>query len=159
MHLARFYKELPNQNDSCYYWVQKSLRLAKTDKSSSIYILPRIYNLLGYYYHPASNAYFKNKRDSLMRHYALSRKYYDSAMAAFKKQPLPDRLIEGRIYHNLGNSYSNEAGVDSRMGLLHVAINYYRRSASAYEELGSPSDLALKNWVRAPHAGTTPTRR
>lgn len=147
LHLARYYKELPNQNDSCYFWVQKSLRLAKTDKSLSIYILPRIYNLLGYYFHPASNAYFKNKRDSLMRHYALSRKYYDSAMAAFNKQALPDQLMEGRIYHNLGNSYSNEAGVDSKMELLHLAINYYRRSERAYETLGSPSDLALKNWV------------
>lgn len=147
LHLARYYKEFPNQNDSCYYWVLKSLRLAKADKSFSIYILPRIYNLLGYYFHPASNAYFKNKRDSLMRHYALSRRYYDSAMASFKNQSLSDQLMEGRIYHNLGNSYSNEAGVDSKMELLHLAINYYRRSERAYEKLGSPSDLALKSWV------------
>lgn len=147
LHLARYYKELPNQNDSCYYWAQKSLRLAKSNKSFSIYILPRIYNLLGYYYHPPSNAYFKNRKDSLMRHYALSRKYYDSAMAAFKRQSVPDQLMEARIYHNLGNSFSNEAGVDDKMELLHLAINYYRRSERVYESLGSPSDLALKNWV------------
>ena len=147
LQLARYYKELPNQNDSCYYWVQQSLRLAKSDKSFSAYILPRIYNLIGYYYHPASNAYFKNKRDSLMRHYALSRRYYDSAMTAFKKQPLPDQLMEARIYHNLGNSYSNEAGVDNKLELLPLAIVYYRKSESAYERLGSPADLALKNWV------------
>ncbi|NOS57235.1 MAG: CHAT domain-containing protein [Cyclobacteriaceae bacterium] len=147
LHLARYYKELPNQNDSCYYWLLKSLRLAKSDKSFSIYILPRIYNLLGYYYHPASNAYFNNKRDSLMRHYALSRRYYDSAMTVFKKQPLPDQLMEGKIYHNLGNSYSNEAGVDNKIELIHYAISYYRRSLNAIEKLGSPSDLTQKDWV------------
>lgn len=147
LHLARYYKELPNQNDSCYYWAQKSLRLAKSDKSLSIYILSRIYNLLGYYYHPASNSYFNNKRDSLMRHYALSRTYYDSALAVFKKQLLPDQLMEGKIYHNLGNSYSNEAGVENKMELIHYAISCYRKSLDAIGKLGSPSDLTQKDWV------------
>ncbi|MCX8491787.1 MAG: hypothetical protein ORN54_12030 [Cyclobacteriaceae bacterium] len=41
LHLARYYKELPNQNDSCYFWAQKSLKLAKSDKYFSIYILYR----------------------------------------------------------------------------------------------------------------------
>ena len=147
LHLARYYKELPNQNDSCYLWAQKSLKLAKLDKSFSIYILPRIYNLLGYYYHPASNAYFNNKRDSLKRHYVLSRTYYDSAMAVFKKQPLPDQLMQGKIYHNLGNSYSNEAGLVNKMQLVHHAISYYKESLNAIEILGSPSDLTQKDWV------------
>jgi CHAT domain-containing protein len=147
LHLSRYYKELPNQNDSCYYWAQKSLRLAKSDKAFSIYLLPRIYNVLGYYYHPASNAYFINKRDSLMRHYSLSRRYYDSAMTAFKKQPLPDQLMKGKIYHNLGNSYSNEAGVNNKMVLIHYSIRYYKKSLNAIEKLGSPSDLTQKDWV------------
>ncbi len=147
LHLARYYKELPNQNDSCYFWLQKSLVLAKADKSFSIYILPRIYNLFGYYYHPASNAYFNNKRDSLKRHYVLSRTYYDSAMAAYKKQPLPDQLMQGKIYHNLGNSYSNEAGLVNKMQLVHHAISYYKKSLNAIEILGSPSDLTQKDWV------------
>lgn len=147
LHLARYYKELPNQNDSCYFWLQKSLMLAKADKSFSIYLLPRIYNLFGYYFHPASNAYFNNKRDSLMRHYALSRKYYDSALTSYKKQPQPDQLMSGKIYHNLGNSYSNEAGVDNKLELIHTAISYYRRSLGSIQKLGSPSDLTQKDWV------------
>ncbi len=147
LHLARCYKELPNQADSCYYWAKKSLKLAKQDKSFSMYILPRIYNLLGYYHHPASNSYFINKKDSLVRQYSLSRKYYDSAMTAFKKQSLQDQLMEGKIQHNLGNSFSNEAGVEGKMELIHHAISYYRKSQNSIEQLGSPADLALKDWV------------
>ncbi|MBX2944726.1 MAG: CHAT domain-containing protein [Cyclobacteriaceae bacterium] len=147
LHLARYYKELPNQDDSCYYWVQKSLRLAKSDKSFTAYILPRIYSMIGYYYHPASIAYFGNKKDSLMRHFSLSRKYYDSAILALKRQPVPDILMESRIYHNLGNSYSNEAGVENKIELLHHAIAYYRRSESLYEKFGAPSEMAGKDWV------------
>ncbi|MBN8578429.1 MAG: CHAT domain-containing protein [Cytophagales bacterium] len=146
-HLARYYKEMPNQNDSCYFWIQKSLRLAKDDKSLSSYILPKIYNLIGYYYHPASISYFGNKKDSLMHHFDLSRKYYDSASIALKKQIVPDKLMASRIYHNLGNSYSNEAGVENKMELLHLALIYYRRSQSLYEKLGSPTEMALKDWV------------
>ena len=147
LHLSRYYKELLNHNDSCYYWAQKSLRLAKSDKSFSVYILPKIYNMLGYYYHPASIAYFLNRKDSLMQHFSWSRKYYDSATTSLKKQPMPDILMESRIYHNLGNSYSNEAGVETKMELLHNAITYYRRSESLYERFGSPSEMAGKAWV------------
>lgn len=147
LHLARYYKELPNQNDSCYYWAQKSLRLAKSDKSFSAYILPRIYNMLGYYYHPASIAYFGSRKDSLMRHFSLSRKYYDSAAMVLKNQSESDMLMASRIYHNLGNSYSNEAGVENKIKLLHRAIAYYRRSESLNEKFGSPIELAGKDWV------------
>lgn len=147
LHLARYYKELPNHNDSCYYWVQKSLRLAKSDKNLSVYTLPRIYNMLGYYYHPASIAYFGNRKDSLMRHFSLSRKYYDSAAMALKKQAESDMLMASKIYHNLGNSYSNEAGLGNKVELLQLAISYYRRSESLYEKFGSPTELAGKDWV------------
>ncbi|MCX8489602.1 MAG: hypothetical protein ORN54_00880 [Cyclobacteriaceae bacterium] len=53
----------------------------------------------------------------------------------------------GRIYHNLGNSYSNEAGVDNNLELLHRAISYYRSSLGSIQKFGSPTDLALKDWV------------
>lgn len=147
LHLARYYKDSPNQNDSCYYWLQKSLKLAKSDRLNSIYLLPKIYNLYGYYYHPASIAYFINKRDSLMMHFKLSRKYYDSALMMVRNQTMQDELMPAKVYHNLGNSYSNEAGVDNNMQLLRQAIVYYNRSLETYNKFGSPSDIALKDWV------------
>lgn len=58
--LARYYLAHQNQRDSCYYWINKALRLAKSDRLMHLYLLPRIYNAIGYYYHPASVAYFLN---------------------------------------------------------------------------------------------------
>lgn len=147
LHLARYYKEVAGQNDSCYYWAMKSLKLAKSDRSLSVYLLPRIYNLIGYYYHPASIAYFKNKRDSLLRHFQLSRKYYDSALLAAKKQPVVDMIMVGKVYHNLGNSFSNEMGVDGKTELMQKAMDYYAKSVDTYEKYGSPSELAMKDWI------------
>ncbi len=147
MHLARYYKEVAGQNDSCYYWAMKSLKLAKSDKALSIYLLPRIYNLIGYYYHPASIAYFKNNRDSLLKHFELSRKYYDSALSTIKRQPVTDVIMTGKVYHNLGNSFSNEMGVDGKTELMRKAMGYYAKSVDTYEKYGSPSELALKDWI------------
>ncbi len=147
MHLARYYKEVAGQNDSCYYWAMKSLKLAKADKALSGYLLPRVYNLIGYYYHPASIAYFKNKRDSLLKHFKLSRKYYDSALLALKNQPAIDVIMLGKVYHNIGNSFSNEMGVDGKMELMRKAMDYYAKSVETYEKFGSPSELAMKDWV------------
>lgn len=140
LHLARYYKDVPNRNDSCYYWVKKSLHCAKLDKQYSLYIIPRIYNMLGYYFHPASEAYFKNKRDSLKNHYRLSRTYYDSAQSAILSQPVQDELMLGKIWHNFGNSFNNQ-------GEIKLALSYYRKSIRIYEEFGNPAELAAKDWV------------
>lgn len=145
--MAWYYKNSPNQNDSCFYWLNKSLKLAKSDRVYSIYLLPKIYYLLGYYYHPPSVVNFINKYDSMMLHFSISRKYYDSALIAFKEQPIPDELMPARVYHGLGNSFSNEGGIDGNKGLLSKALYYYKRSLKVYEKLGSPSELALKDWV------------
>ena len=90
LHLGRYYLEVPDRVDSCFYWSNKALTLAKSDKHFSQYILPRIYNLIGYYFHPKSIAYFKGKEDSAKRLYIVSRKYYDSSLSAINKQPLKD---------------------------------------------------------------------
>ena len=58
LHLARYYLETPDRIDSCFYWANTALRLAKSEKQFSAYILPRIYNLIGYYFHPKSIGYF-----------------------------------------------------------------------------------------------------
>ncbi len=139
LHLARYYKELPDRNDSCYYWINRSLTCAKSDKTFSLYTLPRIYNMLGYYFHPASEAYFANKIDSLNNNYRLSRAYYDSALSAALRQPVQDKLMLGKIYHNLGNSFNGSE--------MDKALGYYRRSIKIYEEFGNPSELAVKDWV------------
>ncbi|MBS1542042.1 MAG: CHAT domain-containing protein [Bacteroidetes bacterium] len=139
LFLARYYKEMPNRNDSCYYWASRALICAKSDKAFSFYSLPRIYNLLGYYYHPASVAYFDNK-DSLSMHFRISRLYYDSALSTLAKQPIVDELMLARVYHNLGNSFSNE-------GDRYKALNYYRRGLRIYAKFGSPTELAAEDWV------------
>lgn len=140
LHLARYYKEVPDRNDSCYYWVNKSLTCAKLDRPFSIYILPRIYNMLGYYFHPASEAYFGNRKDSLNHHYRLSRVYYDSALFAISKQSVKDKIMLGRVFHNLGNSYN-------KVETMQVALEYYRKSIEIYGEFGSPAELTAKDWV------------
>lgn len=149
LHLARYYKEMPNRNDSCYYYAQKSLRLAKSDKTNKLYLLPRIYNLLGYYFHPASIAYFVGKRDSMYHHFKLSRLYYDSALLIISKQKIKDLVMVNRIYHNLGNSYSNEYSDSRNKEIMDIAMHYYKISYNSFRNFGSPADLALRHWVIA----------
>ncbi|UYN85250.1 MAG: CHAT domain-containing protein [Cyclobacteriaceae bacterium] len=149
LHLARYYKEMPNQNDSCYFYVNKALRLAKVDAVSNLSMLARIYNLFGYYYHPASIAYFINKRDSFYTNLRMSRLYYDSALLMIKKQKLKDLVSLNRIYHNLGNSYNNEYSDNLSKVTMDKAMHYYGVSYEAFKKYGSPADLALRNWVIA----------
>lgn len=142
LHLARYYLEVPDRGDSCFYWVNKALKLAKSDKQFSLYLLPRVYNLIGYYSHPKSLGYFVGKEDSAKRLFIISRKYYDSALLALKKQPLRDELMTAKVYHNFGNSFSNE-------GNTNEALRYYRNSLVLFEKFGSPTDLVVKDWVIA----------
>lgn len=147
LHLARYYKEFLNQSDSCFYWVTKSLKLAKSDKSLTHYLLPRIYAMVGYHFHPGSFAYFINDRDLFNKHIRISRKYYDSALYAVSKQPIMDELMLGKIYHNLGNSYNNQYQDDLRKETMNKAMSFYKMSMSKYEVFGSPSELAIKDWI------------
>lgn len=140
LHLARYYLEVPDRNDSCFYWAIRALKLAKSDKEFSSYLLPRIYNLIGYYFHPKSLGYFRGKEDSAKGLFIISRKYYDSALSIVKQQPLKDELMTAKIYHNLGNSFNNE-------GYNKKALEYYRSSLATIEKFGSPSELANKDWV------------
>jgi CHAT domain-containing protein len=149
LHLARYYKEMPNRNDSCYYYVQKALKLAKSDKPNNLYLLPRIYNLLGYYFHPASTAYFVGKRDSMYRHFKLSRLYYDSALLIIGNQKSKDLVMVNRVYHNLGNSYNNEYSDSGDKKTMDKAMRYYNVSFNSFKNFGSPADLALRHWVIA----------
>lgn len=147
LHLARYYKEFQNQSDSCYYWASKSLRLAKTNQKMTEYLLPRIYNLIGYHFHPASFGYFLNQRDKFYEHLKISRKYYDSALQTIEHQPIKDELMLGRIYQNLGNSYNNQYQADSKRETMSTAMNFYKKSTRIYEQFGSPSDLSMKDWI------------
>lgn len=142
LHLARYYLEVPDRNDSCIYWANKSLKLAKSDEQFSIYLLPRVYNLIGYYFHPKSLGYFMGKEDSAKWLFIISRKYYDSALSIVKQQPLKDDLMTAKVCHNLGNSFSNE-------GNINKALRYYRSSRALFEKFGSPTDLVIKDWVIA----------
>ncbi len=147
LHLARYYKDFHDQDDSVYYWVKKSIKWAKTDKDLHQYILPRIYNLLGYHYHPSTFAGFVNRRDLFFQRLRISRQYYDSALHAVEKQPIADELMVGKIDHNLGNSYNNQYSADENKETMDKAMSYYKKSMVIYERLGSPSDLAMKDWV------------
>lgn len=149
LHVARYYKEMPNRNDSCYYYMTKALCLAKSDMANNLYLLPRIYNLFGYYYHPASIAYFNGKRDSLHNHFKLSRLYYDSALSMIHTQKIKDLVMLNRIYHNLGNSYNNEYSDNADKKTMDKAMHYYTISYNAFKSFASPADLALRNWVIA----------
>jgi hypothetical protein len=149
LHLARYYKEMPNRNDSCYYYAQRALQLAKSDKTNSLYLLPRIYNLLGYYFHPASIAYFVGNRDSMYRHFKISRLYYDSALLIIRKQKSKDLVMLNRVYHNLGNSYNNEYSDAGNKEIIDKAMYYYKISYNSFKNFGSPADLALRHWVIA----------
>jgi CHAT domain-containing protein len=149
LHLARYYKDMPNRNDSCYYYVQKSLRLAKSNKPNNLYLLPRIYNLLGYYFHPASIAYFIGKRDSMYRHFKLSRLYYDSALWFINQQKRKDIVMLNRVYHNLGNSYNNEYSDTEDKPTMDKAMHFYTVSLKHFKNFGAPADLALRHWVIA----------
>ncbi|MBS1950798.1 MAG: hypothetical protein JST37_07305, partial [Bacteroidetes bacterium] len=140
LQLARYYLDTPDRIDSCFYWGNKALKLAKSDIQFSVYVLPRIYNTIGYYFHPKSIAYFIGKDDSLKGLFILSRKYYDSTFLSLNNQPLKDELMVSKVYHNLGNSYSNE-------GNINKALDYYRKSLSVFKKFGSPTDLAIKDWV------------
>jgi CHAT domain-containing protein len=142
LHLARYYLEVPDRSDSCIHWASKALKLAKSDKQFSLYLLPRIYNLIGYYFHPKSFAYFRGKEDSAKGLFIISRKYYDSSLSVVRRQPLKDELMTAKIYHNLGNSFNNE-GQNSK------ALKYYRSSLAKIEKFGSPNDLANEDWVIA----------
>lgn len=150
-YLGRYYKEFQNQNDSCLYWTTKALALAKSYPSHSLYVLPKIYNLMGQYYHPASGTLFVDKKglfklDSMERNFYISRRYYDSAFIAINNQPEKDESIVSLLYHNLGNSYNNQIYVNREL-FLQKAIAYYRRSLSIIEKYGAPSEMALKHWV------------
>jgi len=147
LHLARYYKEFQNLSDSCYYWVSKSLRLAKTNREMTEYLLPRIYNLIGYYFHPASFSYFRNQKGLFNERLKISRKYYDSALHVIEFQPIKDELMLGRIYQNLGNSYNNQYQADSKRETMSIAMNFYKKSTHIYEQFGSPSDLSMKDWI------------
>lgn len=149
LHLARYYKEMPNQNDSCYYYMNKALKLAKSDMVNNLSLLPRIYNLFGYYYHPASIAYFINKRDSFYHNLKISRLYYDSALFMINKQKIKDVVMLSRVYHNFGNSYNNEYSDNADKKAMDKAMYYYRVSYNVFKNFGSPADLALRNWVIA----------
>lgn len=147
LHLGRYYKEFRNQSDSCLYWIKQSLRLAKKDKSLSAYILPRIYNLYGYYYHPPSIVNYAGRVDLFYDHLSLSREYYDSALLAIDAQRVKDKLMLGKVYHNLGNSFNNEFSENGNSETINMALGYYRKSLEQYELLGSPSELVIKDWV------------
>lgn len=147
LHLARYYKEVAGQNDSCYYWAMKSLKLAKADRSLSAYLLPRIYNLIGYYFHPASFGEFLNQRDLFYERLKISRRFYDSAFQSIDHQSIKDELMLGRIYQNLGNSYNNQYQADSKRETMSMAMNFYKKSTRISEQFGSPSDLSMKDWV------------
>lgn len=147
--LARYYLAFQNQSDSCYYWITNALKLAKADREVNDYLLPRIYNLLGYHFHPASLAYFTNNLELFKKRLILSRKYYDSAFQFLAKQSLKDELTKSKIYHNLGNSYNNEYSLDTKKETMLTALDYYSKSRSVFQKLGSPTDLALKDWVVA----------
>ncbi|MBS1490424.1 MAG: CHAT domain-containing protein [Bacteroidetes bacterium] len=150
LHLSRYYKAVPNQNDSCYYWLAKSLRLAKVDKKTSRYLLPRIYNMMGYFFHPVGSDIptGTHERKKRLAQYELSRAYYDTALSLIKSQPTPDRLMEAKVFHNLGNSYSNEMGINKELFFKNALTNY-RKSLSLLQTYGSPNDQALKYWVMA----------
>ncbi len=149
LHMARYYKEMPNRNDSCYYYMTKALRLAKSDMVNNLYLLPRIYNLFGYYYHPASIAYFQGKRDLFYNNLKISRLYYDSALLMINKQKIKDVVMLNRVYHNLGNSYNNEYSDNADKKTMDKAMHYYTISYKAFKSFASPADLALRNWVIA----------
>lgn len=147
LHLARYYKEFQNLSDSCYYWVSKSLRLAKANREITEYLMPRVYNLIGYYFHPASFGYFRNQKELFNERLKISRKYYDSALHVIEFQPIKDELMLGRIYQNLGNSYNNQYQADSKKETMSIAMGFYKKSTKIYEQFGSPSDLSMKDWI------------
>ncbi len=147
LQLARYYKEFRNLSDSCLYWMNKALRLAKSDKSQSAYLLPRIYNLFGFYYHPPSVVNYVNQRDLFYTHIKVSRKYYDSALLSIESQRPQDQLMYGKVYHNLGNSYNNEFSENGKHETLDKALSFYNKSLDLFEPLGSPNELAIKDWV------------
>jgi len=147
LHLARYYKEFRNQGDSCLYWIKQSLRLAKHDRLLSVYVLPRIYNLYGYYYHPPSIANYVGKTGLFYTHLTLSRKYYDSALISIDRQNIKDNLMLGRVYHNLGNSFNNEFSENLKSETINMALSFYRKSLDKYEPIGSPTELVVKDWV------------
>ncbi len=147
MQLARYYINIGNQNDSCFYYVSRSLQLAKTDKQYFQYLIPRIYNLLGYYYHPISISQYLTKRELFRKRLQLSRQYYDSALRFISYQPIPDRVMESKVYHNLGNSFSNQMGDDEDPKTMEMAMINYRKSVELVNDLASPSEVALKDWV------------
>ncbi|HMP98267.1 MAG TPA: CHAT domain-containing protein [Cyclobacteriaceae bacterium] len=149
MHLGRYYKEMPNGNDSSLYYIQLALKLAKADTELNDHLISRIYNLMGYYYHPASIAYFKNRIDSFHNRLKTSRLYYDSALIAINNQPTRDLFSLSRVYHNLGNSYNNQYQADGLEDTMNKALIFYKKGMDIMEKLGSPVDMAMRNWVVA----------
>lgn len=152
--LARYYKEIPLKSDSCLYWANLSLRLVKMDKIRAVNLMPKIYNLLGRYYHPASIIYFRNdngeiKKDTLYYHFNKSKNYYRLSIEIINNQEIRDKITLAKVYHNLGNSYNNEFSFDKDVKSQKLSLIYYRRSLEILEELGSPSDLAAIDWVIA----------
>jgi CHAT domain-containing protein/tetratricopeptide (TPR) repeat protein len=148
MHRALYFQSVPNRRDSVEYWIRESLKLAKANPSKFSYVLPRIYMQLGIHVHLLNNRYYDNRKE-FYKIINTSRLYYDSALKLLRKSTLTDSIMLGRIYHNLGNSYNNETVVTQQRETLDKAISYYNRSIAIAEKFGSPSDLALKNWVFA----------
>lgn len=148
LQLARYYQNVPNSRDSVEYWAKEALRLAKRDRNNFAYLLPRIYNLLGFHIHLLNNRYYKNKPE-FYRVIKASRKYYDSALLSIKRQPVIDEYMLSKVYHNLGNSFNNETFVTQKHETLSKSLSFYNKSVALVEKYGNPSELALKDWVIA----------
>jgi len=148
MHRARYYQNVPNSRDSVEYWGKESLRLAKSNTTKFIYVLPKIYLLLGFHVHLLNNRYYNSPKE-FYEVINTSRAYYDSALRLVMKAPMIDSITLGRIYHNLGNSYNNETGVNQQRKTFNKSLDYYNKSIMIAEKFGSPSELATKDWVIA----------
>lgn len=133
VQLARYYLSFQNQHDSSIYWITKALKTARASKEKNIYGLPQVYNLLGNYHHPASRSYFSNNLDVFNNRLQLSRKYYDSALYLLSRQRVLDELTLSKIYHNLGNSYSNEYTLTPDRAIMAEALHCYTKSIASFE--------------------------
>lgn len=145
MLLGRYYRDVPNQSDSALHWIKKSMWVAKSSRESQT-LMPWIYHAFGYYYHPSSIAYFGDSSDSLKHHFLLSQQYYDSALRS-ARGVTGNPMLLAQIYHSLGNSLNNEAGIRDRDKLMSVALRYYQLSIAQIKHYNSPIELAAKEWV------------
>ncbi len=137
--MCRFYLNR-RPRDSAEYWGQKALKLAKTNKGNFKYLLPNIYNSLGYFIHT------EQPRPA---NFKLSRCYFDSALKLVLAQPIQDRISKGRICHNIGNSFNDAIGHGKPQESFKTAIKYYDQSIKIFKVFGSPTELASIEWVKA----------